>query len=118
MPYEEIEEGINPPLNCNQCDIIVCTDCVNKNKIIYCAKDNLCDSCGYENDFKVVRGGRKCKICEPEHEFHDRYYRCENCNRDGCANTMLDDEWKNRCRDNVFMCRACYRSYQRLMDCM
>ena len=43
-------------------------------------------------------------------------YQCEDCRNIYGRQKLYDDEWEDRCKDNVFLCRSCYRSYRIRMD--
>ena len=60
----------------------------------------------------------KLRTCtyQKEHLYTDRAYKCEDCHKQFCKECVLDDEWEDRVRDNVFLCLICYHIDQRIQD--
>jgi len=48
--------------------------------------------------------------------INEKVYKCEDCREYKYKHEVLDDGWKKRLKDGVFLCRDCYRCYQIRMD--
>lgn len=79
---------------CKNCDTSnfedVCSNCVRADNE---KKDRMCN-------FRRVRN-------QKDHAYIGKAYTCENCKKKGCKACLEHDCWKERVKDNVFLCVGC-----------
>lgn len=107
---DKCDEETSASDNCDNCYKLFCNFCEDCGKrfCVVCMPDDVCTNC-------IVKR-KNCTKCEAKNLTT---YKCEHCLRYVCKDCLMYDtkeQWEARCRDNIFLCYSCYRSYQRCMD--